>query len=69
MESQGSYGPEQRGPHGEQSAVGTHAADPRYTSVREGELDETGTHDFWFGVIGVGGAALIAIAFAIFSNI
>ena len=35
----------------------------------EAELDHTGTKDFWFGVIGVGGAALIAIAFAIFSNI
>jgi hypothetical protein len=35
----------------------------------ETELDDTGTKDFWFGVIGIGAIALIAIGFAIFSNI
>ena len=36
---------------------------------RREEIDESGTKDFWYGVIGIGGAALIAIGFAIFSNI
>jgi hypothetical protein len=36
---------------------------------REEELDDAGTRDFWFGVIGIGAIALIAIGFAIFSNI
>jgi hypothetical protein len=37
------------------------------TETAAEEVDDTGTKDFWFGVIGVSTMVVIAICFAIFS--
>jgi hypothetical protein len=50
---------------------GEHARrDPPARDLREESVrSDVSEKDFWFGVIGISAIAIIAIAFAIFSNI